>query len=184
MNLAQLDRLLGAIMRAEGVDSFVVIGSLSVLGLLQDREVPAQMLMSTDVDAWVEPDPPRAFDFNKRWGQGSEFEREHGYYFDPVSPSLPTLPEGWRARMLALTLPSGARVRFLEPNDAAVSKYARCDAKDRAWIREGLRQSILSLATIEYRFRETTFLDSGEQSRAKSALAEVRQWLTSIHKRR
>ena len=59
MNLAQLDRLLGAIMRAEGVDSFVVIGSLSVLGLLQDREVPEQMLMSTDVDAWVEPDPLR-----------------------------------------------------------------------------------------------------------------------------
>ena len=72
----------------------------------------------------------------------------------------------------------------VDPNDAAVSKYARCDAKDRAWIREGLRQSILSLATIEYRFRETTFLDSGEQSRAKSALAEDRQWLTSIHKRR
>ena len=46
-------------MRAEGVDSFVVIGSLSVLGLLQDREVPEQMLMSTDVDAWVEPDPLR-----------------------------------------------------------------------------------------------------------------------------
>lgn len=183
VNLAQLDRLFGAIAKAENVNDFVVIGSLSVLGLLRERDVPEQMLVSTDVDAWVEPDPLRAFDFNQAWGQGSAFEREHGYYFDPVSPHLPTLPDNWTARLLALTLPSGARVKFLDPNDAAVSKYARSDPKDRAWIREGLKQSILSLATIEYRFRETAFLDSNEQSRAKSALDEDRQWLTSTYQR-
>lgn len=180
MNLDQLDCLLGAISRKERVYDFVVIGSLSVLGLLRDRPVPERMLMSVDVDAWVEPNPQRAFDFNKAWGAGSPFDREHGYYFDPVSPRLPTLPEGWDKRTLALKMPSGVNVRFLDPNDAAISKYARCDDKDREWIREGLRQSILSLATIEYRFRETSFLDSEEQSRAKSALAEDQRWLASI----
>jgi hypothetical protein len=179
VNLEQLDRLLGAIARAERVNEFVVVGSLSVLGLLHEREVPERMLMSVDVDAWVEPDPQRAFDFTNAWGADSPFDREHGYYFDPVSPRLPTLPEGWGGRTLALKLPSGVNVRFLDTNDAAVSKYARCDSKDREWIREGLRQSILSLAVIEYRFRETTFLDADEQSRAKSALAEDLQWLAS-----
>ena len=71
---------------------------------------------------------------------------------------------------------------ILDPNDAAVSKYARGEAKDHAWIREGLKQSILSLATIEYRFRETPFLDREEHTRAKTALENDRQWLTSPHK--
>jgi hypothetical protein len=183
VNLEQLDRLLGAIARAERVNDFVVIGSLSVLGLLRERPVPERMLMSVDVDAWVEPDPQRAFDFVKAWGVDSPFDREHGYYFDPVSPKLPTFPDGWNGRTLALQLPSGVNVRFLDPNDAAVSKYARGDDKDREWIREGLRQSILSLVVIEYRFRETPFLDSTEHSRAKSALAEDQHWLASLMNR-
>ena len=84
--------------------------------------------------------------------------------------------------MIPLKLPSGVNVKFLEPNDAAVSKYARGESKDRQWIREGLRQSILSLATIEYRFRETPFLDQDEHDRAKVFLEEDRQWLESLIK--
>ncbi len=184
MNLAQLDILLGEIAAANPVDCFVVVGSLSVLGLMQGREVPEVMLMANEVDAYVENDPDRGFDFHQRWGQGSAFELEHGYYFDPVSPKLPTLPEGWQTRMIPMKLPaSGVNVKFLDPNDAAVSKYARGEAKDRMWIREGLRQSILSLAALEYRFRETPFLDRDEHARAKSALEEDRIWLDAIHKR-
>ena len=186
MNLQQLDTLLGEIAAADmskPVECFVVVGSLSVLGLTQGRALPEQMLMSNEVDAYVENDPDRGFDFHQRWGQGSAFEREHGYYFNPVSPKLPTLPDGWQTRMIATTLPvSGVRVKFLDPNDAAVSKYARSEAKDRAWIREGLRQSILSLATLEYRFRDTPFLDREEHMRAKSALEEDRKWLTLRNK--
>ena len=81
-----------------------------------------------------------------------------------------------------MKLPSGVNVKFLEPNDAAVSKYARGEPKDEAWIREGLRQSLLSLATIEYRFRETPFLDREEHERAKAALEKDRLWLKSQNK--
>jgi hypothetical protein len=180
MNLAQLDTLLGDIAIVNPVECFVVVGSLSVLGLTQGRAIPEAMLMSNEVDAYVENDPDRGFEFHQRWGQGSAFEQEHGYYFDPVSPKLPTLPDGWESRMIPLTLPSGVKVKFLEPNDAAVSKYARGEAKDRMWIREGLRQSILSLATLEYRFRETPFLDRDEHARAKTALEDDRLWLTTL----
>ena len=184
MNLKQLDTLLGEIARANHVDCFVVVGSLSVLGLTRDRTLPDEMLISNEVDAYVENDPDRGFDFHQRWGQGSAFERDHGYYFDPVSPKLPTLPDGWQTRMIPMKLPaSGVNVKFLDPNDAAISKYARGEAKDRAWIREGLRQSILSLATVEYRFRETPFLDRAEHARAKTALEEDRQWLNALNKR-
>lgn len=180
MNLQQLDTLLGAIAREEGVKTFVVIGSLSVLGLSREREAPDLMLMSNEVDAYPEQDPELAFELAKRWGQGTAFERKHGYYFDAVSPALPTLPDGWQERMIAMKLPSGVSVKFLEPNDAAVSKYARGDPKDREWIREGLRQSILSLATIEYRLRETSFDGKAEHDCVKAFLEEDRKWLQSF----
>lgn len=101
-----------------------------------------------------------------------------------ISPKLPTLPGGWQERMIPMTPPSGVRVKFLEPNDAAVSKYARGEPKDREWIREGLRQSIMSLAAIEHRFRDTPFLDHEEHERAKACLEEDRHWLESIIKAR
>ena len=184
MNLDQLDTLLGEISRAKGVNEFVVVGSLSVLGLTQQRITLSEMLTSIDVDAYPEHDPKLTDELGKRWGQGSDFERKHGYYYDAVPPELPTLPDGWQARMIPLKLPSGVHVKFLEPNDAAVSKYARGEAKDRQWIREGLRQSILSLATIEYRFRETPFLDQAEHDRAKTLMEEDRAWLESVFKNR
>jgi hypothetical protein len=33
-------------------------------------------------------------------GQGSPFEAEHGYYLDPVSPHVATLPAGWSERLV------------------------------------------------------------------------------------
>ena len=182
MNLEQLDTLLGEISRAKGVNEFVVAGSLSVLGLIQQRIALNKMLASIDVDAYPEHDPKLTDELGKLWGQGSEFERKHGYYYDAVPPELPILPDGGRARMIPLKLPSGVHVKFLEPNDAAISKYARGEAKDRQWIREGLRQSILSLATIEYRFRETPFLDQEEHDRAETLIGDGRVWLGSIFK--
>jgi hypothetical protein len=180
MNLEQLDTLLGEILREKGLGAFVVFGSLSVLGLSPGRPAPESMLMSSEVDAYPERDPELANELARRWGLGSEFERRHGYYFDAISPSLPTLPDGWEKRMIPMRLPSGVTVKFLDPDDAAVSKYVRGDPKDREWIREGLRQSILSLATIEHRFRETPFLDQPEHDRVKSYLAEDRKWLEAF----
>lgn len=179
MNFEQVQKLLNDIHAAHGVDSFVVVGSLSVLGLLPSREIPPAMLVSNELDGYPEDDPGRRQQIAKRFGQGTDFERAHGYYFDPVSPTFPTLPDGWKERLIEVRLASGVRVKFLDPNDAAVSKYARNAPKDREWIREGLAASILSAATIEYRFRSTSFLDQAEHDTARTALAEDRKWLES-----
>lgn len=184
MNFAQVENLLTEIRKSEGIDRFVVFGSLSVLGLVSSRPIPEGMLVSNELDAYPEDDPGKRQQIAARFGQGTRFEREHGYYFDPISPALPTLPDGWKDRLIEVTLASGVRVKFLEPNDAAVSKYARGAPKDREWIREGLVASILSGATIEYRFRTTAFLDQAEHDRAKSALAEDLGWLTKARKSR
>jgi hypothetical protein len=160
-----------------GERDYVVFGSLSVLG--HAGEVPPRMAASIDVDAFCKSDPARVFALAPALGQGSPFEAEHGYYLDPVSPRVATLPDGWEQRLVRIELAADLAAWFLEPNDAAVSKYARLEPRDREWIRPGLRAGILSLPILEARFRQTSFLDAEEAQRARAALEQDRKWLRS-----
>jgi hypothetical protein len=171
MNIAQLDRLFSEVSKKHHAKSFVVIGSLSVLGLINERPIPESMTVSAEVDAYPESDPDLAFEIADGFGLGSDFEQEHGYYFDAVSPRLPTLPRGWEQRLIPYQLPGGTLLKFLEPHDAAIAKYARGEPKDLQWIRAGIDASILSVATLEYRFRETVFEEDDERERVREALA-------------
>ncbi len=119
MKIEDIDLLLGKICDASGLDEFVVIGSLSALGLVGDG-LPPRMTWSMEVDAYPERDPLRAQEFSAQFGENSSFHQAHGYYFDAVSPDLPTLPEGWEQRRLRQVLPCGVKVKYLEPNDCAV----------------------------------------------------------------
>lgn len=179
MNLEDIDLLFSRIRDASGLGEFVVIGSLSALGLSQ-QGLPARMTWSMEIDAYPERDPQRAGELSAQFGEDSAFHRDHGYYFDAVSPHLPTLPAGWEHRLIEQALPCGVRVKYLEPNDCAISKYARSEPKDREWIRAGIEAGILSMPTIEYRLRSTRFLDDQEAAKAKAAIAEDSRWFESL----
>lgn len=175
MNLGQLQTLFSEARRLTKQSEFVVVGSLSILGIVQGpSDIPARMLMSIDVDCYSKSDPGRTFELRDELGEGSPFDVQHGYYLDPISPDLPTLPEQWEYRLIRIPLDDGIIIFFLDPNDAAVSKYARCDVRDREWIRAGLEAGLLAASIIEARFRQTPFLDTAEQERAYKALAEDR----------
>ncbi len=92
---------------------------------------------------------------------------------------------------MKISFENGINAWFLEPNDAAVSKYVRSEDRDREWTREGLAAGILSVATIEYRLRET-YAETEEIQTARAALEQDRAWLgrkelgsdePAIHKR-
>ena len=174
MDLKDLYRLFQQARELTRQAEFVVVGSHSALGAPRDRELPARMTMSIDVDAWTRNDPARIFELQAALGQGSAFELENGYYLDPVSPQLPTLPEGWESRLYKAKFDDGIVVHFLDPNDCAVSKYARAEPRDREWLQAGLAAGILSAAIIEYRLRETVFADDAERVRAMAAFEEDR----------
>lgn len=176
MNLDDVDKVLSKIRDVSGLDEFVIVGSLAALGVAGATR-PARMTMSMEVDAYPAKDPGRAPEFSKDFGEDSIFHRDNGFYFDAISPSLPTLPDGWEGRLIHQVLPSGVKVQFLDPNDCAISKLARSEPKDREWVSAGLRSGILSLPTIEYRMRETRFLDTEEQHQAYRSLQEDRTWL-------
>ena len=175
MKRDDLRRLFARARKLSGESDFVVLGSLAALGYA--GRLPPRMAMSVDVDAFGKSDPARSFDLARDLGQGSPFEIEHGYYFDPTSPRVATLPHGWEQRLVRIELEPGLAAWFLEPNDAAVSKYARMEPRYREWIRAGLKGGILSLPIIEARFKQTAFLDSAESARARQALDQDRGWL-------
>jgi hypothetical protein len=175
MELSQLQELFDAARKLTNHTEFVVVGSLSILGIVQGRQVPARMLMSIDVDCYTLRDPPRVFELQQKLGEGSPFEQRHGYYLDPIAPEAVTVPAQWESRLVRVPLENGIVAFFLDPNDAAVSKYARGERRDREWIRAGLAAGLLSAPIIESRFRQTEFFDSDERDRACNALAEDRE---------
>jgi len=172
VDLSNLEKLFEEARKLTGHTEFVIVGSLSALGLVQGKLIPPRMLMSIDVDCFTRQDPGRIFELRQALGEGSAFEATHGYYLDPVSPYLPTLPVQWEFRLIRVPLKNGIMAFFLDPNDAAVSKYARGEPRDREWLRAGLAAGLLSAPIIESRMRDTTFLDEEERKRALSAFSE------------
>ena len=121
-----------------GHQEFVILGNLSILGVVRAIDASERMLMSIDVDCYTKLDPDRISGLTDSLGEGSMFEIEHGFYLDPISPKLPTLPDLWEARLIRVPLENGITLYFLDPNDVAVSKYARGEPRDREWLQAGL----------------------------------------------
>ncbi|MEO8137018.1 MAG: DUF6036 family nucleotidyltransferase [Betaproteobacteria bacterium] len=107
--------MLGEAARLTNHSDYVIIGSLSVLGVVPDP--PETMVYSIDVDLYPKSDPGRITEIALHLGLGSDFEQNHGYYADVVSPMLPTLPEGWEDRLIRIAFENGAVGWFLDPND-------------------------------------------------------------------
>lgn len=172
MNIDVLMHLLSAAQQGCGHRDYVVIGSLSVLGMAQVEAIPLDMTLSIDADCYTLTDPPRVFDLADALGEGSPYHQFHGVYLDPVSPHLPTLPSGWEQRLIKVTQ-AQVTAHFLEPNDAAISKLARGEPRDLRWVRAGLKVSLVSLPVLRLRARNTAFLDAAEQAATEARLAEL-----------
>ena len=163
MNVDTLIQLLMAAHQLCGHRDYVVVGSVSVLGMAQVEAIPLDMTLSIDADCYTLADPQQVFDLSAPLGEGSPYHHAHGVYLDPVSPLLPTLPQGWEARLIPISRPP-VTPHCLEPNDAAISKLARGEPRDLRWVRAGLQANLISLPMLRLRARSTTFLDTAEQT--------------------
>lgn len=172
MDRDQIGTLLTEASKLTHHKEFVIMGSLSVLGAV--AEAPSAMLLSIDVDLFPLRDPGRAGEIARSLGQGSAFEREHGYYADAVSPGLAALPEGWEGRLHRIAYSDHVVGLYLDPNDAAVAKLARSEPRDRRWVREGIKAGIVNADVVERRMTSAPFLDQAEHDRARRSLVEER----------
>jgi hypothetical protein len=145
---------------------FVVIGSNCVIAFAASGEaVPDDMTRSIDFDAYPLDDPARIDELIDEFGENGPFHQREGIYLDAVAPTTATLPEGWQGRLLKVEN-DDVRLWCLEPNDAAVSKYARGEPRDLRWIRAGIAASIVSPPTVRLRLKQTFFDDEAEKRRA------------------
>jgi hypothetical protein len=183
MKRAYLFKLFDEARRLIGHKNYVVIGSLSILGTQDEDELPIEMSMSNDIDCYTKADPARIYDAKSALGEGSEFHRANGYYLDPVSPSLPSLPDGWEARMTCIEQDE-VRVWFLDPDDAAVSKYARSQPNDLRWIHSGILSGHISLPKVKARIASTIFLDAEEEARVRTQVDADMSWFEIVKSRR
>ena len=171
----KIDTLIHLLMAAHqlcGHRDYVVIGSVSVLGMAQVEPIPLDMTLPIAADCYTLSDPPRVFDLSAQLGEGSPYHHAHGVYLDPVSPQLPTLPQDWEARLIRIEHPP-ITAHCLEPNDAAISKLARGEPRDLRWVRASLQAGLISLPMLRLRARSTAFLDAAEQSATLQRLADL-----------
>ena len=167
MNRDQLHALLTAARKQVQHTEFVIVGSLAILGAV--AEPPRTMIMSIDVDTYLKNDPQRTGELVQALGQGSAFEDEFGYYLDPVSPNLPSFPQGWRERLILLDF-GDVKAFFVDPNDVAVSKYMRGEDRDMRWLLAGLKAGLIDLDVIKRRVGSAPALD-GELAAARKRIA-------------
>ena len=69
---------------------------------------------------------------------------------------------------------------FLDPDDAAMSKYARSQPNDLRWIRAGILCGLISLPKIKNRLATTTFLDGDEESRVREQVDATLAWFELV----
>jgi hypothetical protein len=181
VTLAQAFAILRRASAATGARDFVVIGSCSSLGMAEHAKIPERMAISTDLDCYTKDDPGRIFEMRQLLGEGSPFHRKMGVFLDPVSPFVATLPDGWEGRLIKVER-DGVRGWFLDPNDAAISKYARSEPRDIEWIRAGLASGLISVARLRHLLAHTSFVDAAEERRAAKQLDEDERWLRSRRK--
>lgn len=178
MTLDQVFELAAAARKLIPHPELVVIGSNSILGGMPAAQVPAQMSMSIDLDAYLKRDPDRTGELAAMLGENSSYHLDKGVFLDVVSPRLLTAPDGWEARMNKVER-DGLTVWFLEPVDAAISKLVRGEARDLRWVKGGLAAGILTIAQIRVRLPRTPFLDGAEAAATARRLDEIEDWLAA-----
>ena len=172
MTMEDIETLLIEAARLSNHRNFVVAGSLSVLGAVMLP--PADMLMSRDVDIYTKLDPGRVFveiaDPAGGIAEGSKVHVAHGFYADPISPTILSVPDGWEARLISVTLAHGVVANFIDPNDAAIAKLARSEENDIRWVASGVKAGIIHLDVVEARLKATHNLLKGELKKIRSSI--------------
>lgn len=165
--LDDLERAVRAVATEFDTDKVFIIGSQSIL--LAWPEAPLLMRTSPEIDAYPEnakeweseerkkhPDerPEASEQINALFGSGSRFHRTHGFYIDGVDQHTARLPDGWETRAVKREVRFGRRIVTAIapcPDDLIVSKLARLDDKDRAYIEAYYAERTLDPALLEER---------------------------------
>ncbi len=104
MTRTQLEHLIRAAAGVTEDDSFLVIGSQSILGAHPDA--PRELLVSMEADLAPRQHPDRWALLDGSLGEGFPFHDTFGYDAQGVEETTATLSEGWRNRLIPIHGPA------------------------------------------------------------------------------
>lgn len=145
-SLEDFDRTIRSIARHFETDTVFVIGSQAILASWP--EAPEVLRMSREVNAY----PANAREWSSRhgaveaseeinalFGYGSDFDGTFGFYVDGVDEFTAKLPSDWKRRAVhrRVFVDPGRLATAIAPSieDLVISKLARFDDKDEAFVR-------------------------------------------------
>ena len=148
MRRAQLEALLRELGRVTGKRELILIGSQCVHAATDS--VPAEVLMSLEVDVLLDEADPASARIDEELGPDSEFRAEHAVFADTVPASFPFLPEGYELRLRVIQA-GDLQARCLEVHDLALSKLAAGRLKDNEMVAALLAYRLANVDTLRAR---------------------------------
>lgn len=161
----------------------IVVGSQSILGTYDERQLPPAATMSIEVDilplADTNEETARLADLIEGVaGEFSPFEQLHGFSIDGVDLTTSVLPEGWRHRLVkvqnANTAPPTGEPRFtgwcLDKEDLCVAKLIAFREKDVNFVGALLDDHLVDGDEVARRLGDVATLHHAAAERARSWL--------------
>lgn len=155
MNRDELAHLVRSASAIAGSNEMLIIGSQSVLGTFDERELPDRTTLSREADIafWNDEDETMSDRVDGAIGELSDFDNTFGIYAQGVSLTTATLPLGWRDRLVRFENEGtrGAIAWCLEVHDLALSKLAAHRPKDYEFVNALLDERLIDINVLRSR---------------------------------
>jgi uncharacterized nucleotidyltransferase DUF6036 len=134
MTRAELAHILRAASTITNDSEILVIGSQAILASFGEYMLPNDVTRSVEADVafFNDADAAKADLVDGAIGEGSTFHESFGVYGQGVTIDTPTLPAGWRERLVSFDRDDAApaAAQCLDPHDLVVSKLYAGREKD------------------------------------------------------
>jgi hypothetical protein len=158
MTREQLEHIVRAAAHIADDEELIIVGSQAILGQFPDA--PPALVTSNEADLFPKNKPELADLIDGTIGELSPFHETFGYYAHGIDEATPTLPDGWKSRLVPVSNAStrGATGWCLEVHDLVVSKLVAGREKDLAFGLEAARHHLVGEQTLRERLVDTQLL--------------------------
>ena len=159
---SQLEHAIRASCDVLKIDEVTILGSQSILGKWNERQLPPKAIFSKEVDvadftkATLIDQEKSADLLEGLLGEYSRFHQTHGFYIDGVDSSTASLPPGWNKRLVKVqNRNTNNKIGWcLEPHDLCVAKLAANREKDREFVTAVMKADIVKPKIIRQRLEQ------------------------------
>ena len=153
MKRSDLEHILRAASAITKQERFLILGSQSIVGVIDEPPGILGASMEADIIAMDAPDLTDLIEGSL--GEMSMFHETFGYYAQAVGFETAILPNGWEERLKSIQEPVSRAVGLtLDPADLAVAKLAAGREKDQPFVAAMLAQRLVDPETVRARIRD------------------------------